>query len=113
MPLKERPHDGEEPWRGNNDAACEALCFSGMPTRAGGEEAAEWNAFDGHWGTAKCQWRFFCSSTDAPRGPSMQSRYKEPWCATRALAFIRGEVTIDPQPPCPKEEHKELKQPAT
>jgi hypothetical protein len=78
--LEENRYNGETGWRGNRDEDCDPLCVAALPTRKAGREPARWNAYDGRWGTADCDFLFLCSSSEAPRAPGAQERYENPWC---------------------------------
>jgi hypothetical protein len=116
--TSENRHNGGKPWPENDDArpedndrACNSLCVAALPTGAGGK-AARWNAYQGHWGTTRCNLVLLCSSTKTPRSPAQQSRYKYPWCATPTVVFKRGRARYESKrvapDDCPKKpkEHK-------
>jgi lysophospholipase L1-like esterase len=88
-PFKENRHDGREPWFGNHDERCASICLDALPTRRNGEPA-RWNAFDGFWGSTKCAFGLFCSSSQPPRAPAAQRRYDFPWCANKTFSFDGG-----------------------
>jgi hypothetical protein len=71
--LTER-RDGRQPWIDNDCGEC----LKPLPvTRVG--EPADRNAFRGHWGTRDCILRgAFCSTGEAPEGPSQHDRYEHP-----------------------------------
>jgi hypothetical protein len=86
-PHREEPHDGGLPWPGEREADCVALCVTALPTTAQGSKPARWNAYNGRWGTTRCELWVFCSSSDPPKSPGQQPRYQQPWCATLAVSL--------------------------
>jgi hypothetical protein len=79
--LRDNHHDGVNAWVKNQDTLCLARCVTALPTRNHGNDRALWNAYDGRWGTSRCDLKFFCSSSNPPFSPGHQNRYKKPWCA--------------------------------
>jgi hypothetical protein len=97
--FNENRHDGGRPWPGNRDAVCASLCVDVLPTHERGASPAQWNGFDGYWGTPRCVAVAFCSSSKAPKSPGLQGRYNHPWCWTaRAPRF--GALTLKAAPRC-------------
>jgi hypothetical protein len=97
--FNENRHGGERAWPGNDDAVCASLCLDVLPTHDHGRAPAQWNAFEGFWGTPRCVAVAFCSASNAPRSPGQQGRYQHPWCWTgRAPRF--GAQSLKPPPPC-------------
>ena len=75
--LPEARYDGGLPWSHNDDESCDG-CLRPLPIGEDGEPAL-WNAFPGHWGSQECILAgAYCDLSQAPRGPSFQSRYKDP-----------------------------------
>ena len=73
--LPEGRFDGGQPWTHNGD--CEG-CLKPLPMTPTGEPAL-WNAFSGRWGAQRCiLGGAYCDLAGAPRGPSLQGRYREP-----------------------------------
>jgi hypothetical protein len=73
--LPEGRFDGGQPWTHNGD--CEG-CLKPLPVTAEGEPAL-WNAFSGRWGAQRCILAgAYCDLSGAPRGPSLQRRYRDP-----------------------------------
>ena len=73
--LPEGRFDGGQPWTHNED--CEG-CLKPLPVTATGEPAL-WNAFSGRWGAQRCiLGGAYCDLAGAPRGPSLQGRYRDP-----------------------------------
>lgn len=73
--LPEGRFDGGQPWTHNRD--CEG-CLKPLPVTAAGEPAL-WNAFSGRWGAQRCiLGGAYCDLSGAPRGPSLQARYRDP-----------------------------------
>ena len=73
--LPEAVHNGAVPWAHNEE--CEE-CVKRLPLTAAGEPAL-WNAFPGRWGEQHCILAgAYCDLSGAPKGPSFQTRYKEP-----------------------------------
>jgi hypothetical protein len=71
--LTER-RDGRQPWIDNDCGDC----LRQLPVTGSGDPA-DWNAFRGHWGTRECiLGGAFCSTGEAPQGPSQHNRYKHP-----------------------------------
>jgi hypothetical protein len=76
------PHDGNEPWRGNQGEACQWTCLLRLPVTAEGEPAL-WNAFPGVWGRRVCiWWDTVCAQTTAPKSPGRTDRFLHPWSAS-------------------------------
>jgi hypothetical protein len=98
--LKENRHDGGKPWQGNDDDICGSICLNALPTDRRGTRPARWNAYEGHWGTTRCNLLFFCSSTDAPLSPARQSRYRAPWCTNRTVSFGGGRLRFSNKRVC-------------
>jgi hypothetical protein len=97
--FNENRHDGGRPWPGNDDAVCASLCLDVLPTHERGVSPAQWNGFDGYWGTPRCVAVAFCSSSKAPQSPGLQGRYNHPWCWTgRAPRF--GALSLKAAPKC-------------
>jgi hypothetical protein len=73
--LPEAVHNGALPWA-HNDECVE--CVKRLPLTAAGEPAL-WNAFPGRWGEQHCILAgAYCDLSGAPKGPSFQTRYREP-----------------------------------
>ena len=96
---KEEPHDGRVPWPGPRESECVALCVTALPTTDRGRKPARWNAYNGHWGNARCELIVFCSSADPPRSPGQQRRYRRPWCPTISVVVANGRVERERRPP--------------
>jgi hypothetical protein len=76
--FEDNRHDGAHAWP---EAPCSAEgCVSAFPRAARGTGTANWNAFDGHWGSAVCFAKVYCARSNAPKAPGRQGRYKRPWC---------------------------------
>lgn len=88
-PLKEASHDGAKPWP-RREIDCGSVCVTALPARNGGASPARWNAFTGRWGSAHCVFGFVCSSSQPPRSPSQQPRYRHPWCFAESYDFRAG-----------------------
>lgn len=74
--LPEGLHDGSVPWVHN--AACDE-CAKPFPLMSEGDPAL-WNAFPGRWGEQSCILAgAYCDLSGAPKGPSSQRRYEEPY----------------------------------
>ncbi|MGH3022079.1 MAG: hypothetical protein ACRDNI_00350, partial [Gaiellaceae bacterium] len=74
--LPEARFDGGQPWTHNPDE-CDG-CVKPLPVTAAGEPAL-WNAFSGRWGAQRCILAgAYCDLSGAPRGPSHQTRYRDP-----------------------------------
>jgi lysophospholipase L1-like esterase len=86
-PLQEQGHDGGRPWPRDEAVECPTFCVTALPTRRGGREPAQWNAFSKPWGAANCAFGFICGSDEPPPSPAFQGRYRHPWCAKRAFVF--------------------------
>ncbi|HEU5063663.1 MAG TPA: hypothetical protein VFT79_11010 [Solirubrobacterales bacterium] len=86
--LGEAPHRGDFGWVGNQTEACgRSSCLQMLPTRAGGEEPALWNAYDGPWGERHCFLTYYCDSGSPPTAPGSQERYEHP---NRYDGFVDG-----------------------
>jgi hypothetical protein len=73
--LPEGRFDGGQPWTHNRD--CEG-CRKPLPVTTEGKPAL-WNAFSGRWGAQRCiLGGAYCDLAGAPRGPSLQRRYRDP-----------------------------------
>jgi hypothetical protein len=88
--LNENRHNGGRPWDRNSDTACNLTCLTALPERRGGSEPALWSAFEGRWGTTECDLMALCSSSDAPKSPGHQDRYRRPWCAAATVTLQDG-----------------------
>ncbi|HEX5927023.1 MAG TPA: GDSL-type esterase/lipase family protein [Baekduia sp.] len=85
-PFRENRHNGRGPaWSGNLDEGCRNVCLAALPTRDLGRRRAQWNAFEGRWGSSHCALNLICTSDQPPRSPGAQDRYKRPWCYNRAF----------------------------
>lgn len=74
--LPEARFDGGQPWT-HNAEGCEA-CLKPLPLTTTGEPAL-WNAFTGRWGAQSCILAgAYCDLSGAPRGPALQTRYRDP-----------------------------------
>ena len=74
--LPEAPHNGAVPWAHNEE--CDE-CVKRAPAHRRTGEPALWNAFPGRWGEQHCILAgAYCDLSGAPKGPSFQTRYKEP-----------------------------------
>jgi hypothetical protein len=79
LSFGEDPRRGDFGWVGNETGACVAAgCLQMLPTRAGGEEPALWNAFEGPWGKRNCFLTYYCDSSSPPPAPGSQGRYQDP-----------------------------------
>jgi hypothetical protein len=79
LSFGEDPRRGDFGWVGNDTGACvTAGCLQTLPTRAGGEEPALWNAFEGPWGEHHCFLTYYCDSAPPPTAPGRQGRYEDP-----------------------------------
>jgi hypothetical protein len=86
--LGEAPHRGDLSWVGNQTDVCgRSSCLQMLPTRAGGEEPALWNAYDGPWGERNCFLTYYCDSGSPPTAPGRQDRYEHP---NRYDGFVDG-----------------------
>jgi hypothetical protein len=73
--LFEAPHNGAVPWVHNED--CDD-CVKPLPLTREGDPAL-WNAFPGRWGEQACILAgAYCDLSGAPKGPSLQRRYRDP-----------------------------------
>ena len=85
-PFRENRHDGLGPaWSGNLDNGCRNVCLAALPTRDQGRRPAQWNAFEGRWGSSHCALDLICISDQPPLSPGAQDRYEKPWCYNRAF----------------------------
>ncbi|HEU6443884.1 MAG TPA: hypothetical protein VFL61_02375 [Gaiellaceae bacterium] len=108
---REGTHDGRTAWHWNGDP-CED-CLKPLPVTGDGKPA-EWNAFEGRWGTQHCLLGgAYCDTTGAPRAPPEQDRYEEPWqpgpwvCLTEpgdpdSTALRRCARSVSPEGPLPR-----------
>lgn len=88
--LPETNTNGEADWGRNPEAACGGPepCLLPLPR-------GSWNSATGFWGSQDCRsGRRFCHLARAPRSPSAQHRYREPWCYTNPR---NGHLECDPE----------------
>jgi hypothetical protein len=81
-------HDGALPWIGNFTNTCgDSSCVHRLPTFEGGRQPALWNGFTGGWGRTSCALAYYCDSSEPPKAPGQQRRFRNPTrCTGRADA---------------------------
>jgi lysophospholipase L1-like esterase len=91
--LSDKSHNGRKPWKGNKPGACRAVCLEALPTHNNGRDAARWNAFHGVWGSKDCALGVLCVKSTPPLSPSLQPRYRRPWCYDSGID-VEGEQFV-------------------
>jgi hypothetical protein len=101
--LRENHYDGGQPWRGNEEAGCALICLAALPTHNKGQKRARWNAYEGQWGSADCDFLNLCSRSNAPTAPGAHDRYEKPWCADGQGRDLRHWKGLPRCPDLPRE----------